>query len=46
MSDYNSARNWKMDEIRANVLELQRSRFAMRQNVVGSNRIRKYFHLI
>ena len=43
MSDYNSAKNWNMDEIRAKVLELQRSRFAMRQNVVGGNGIRKYF---
>ena len=32
-----------MDEIRAKVLELQLSRFAMRQNVVGGSGIRKYF---
>ena len=32
MSDYNSARNWNMDELRAKVLESQRLRFAMRQN--------------
>ena len=43
MSDYNTARNWNMDEIRAKVLELQRSRLAVRQNVVGGNGIRKYF---
>ena len=35
MIDYNSARNWNMDEIREKVLELQRSRFTMRQNVIG-----------
>ena len=43
MSDYNTARNWNMDEIRAKVLELQRSRLAVRQNLVGGNGIRKYF---
>ena len=43
MSDYYSARNWNMNEVRAKVLELQRSRSAMRQNIVGGNRIEKYF---
>ena len=43
MSEHNVAKNWNMDEIRAKVLQLQRSRFAMRQNVVGGNGIRKYF---